>query len=120
MNALVTMGIWKTALIIPGWTTGLFIPRKDNSRNFRFVLQFNYRPNYKFDRLYVQVYSNPRHELLNFEIDEELAVSQIDEEFFEYLLKYRNAPHKKMKSICEKLNKMIVNKNKLAELESDF
>lgn len=98
----------------------MFIPRKDNSRNFRFVLQFNYRPNYKFDRLYVQVYSNPRHELLNFEIDEELAVSQIDEEFFEYLLKYRNAPHKKMKSICEKLNKMIVNKNKLAKLESDF
>ena len=111
----------KNTIHNPGWTIGTFIPRKDNSRNFRFILQFNYRPNYKFDKLYVQVYSCHRHEpSLNFEIDEELAVSQVDEAFFEYLIKYRNAPHKKMKLICEKLNKMIANKNKLAKLEKDF
>lgn len=104
----------------PGWTIGTFIPRKDNSANFRFILQFNYRPTYELNKLYVQVYSSHKHELLNFEIDEELAISQIDEEFFEYMLKHRNAPHKKMKSICEKLNKIIENKNKLAKLESDF
>lgn len=105
----------------PGWTVGTFLPRKDNSRNFRFVIQFNYKPNYKFDKLYVQVYHTNRHEpWLNFEIDEQLAISQVDEEFFEYLLKYRNAPHKKMKVICYKLNKIIENKNKLAKIESDF
>lgn len=105
----------------PGWTVGTFLPRKDNSRNFRFVIQFNYKPNYKFDKLYVQVYHCNRHEpTLSFEIDEQLAISQVDEEFFEYLLKHRNAPHKKMKVICDKLNKIIENKNKLAKLESDF
>ena len=104
-----------------GWTVGTFLPRKDNSRNFRFILLFNYRPNYKFNKLYVQVYSCHRHKpTLNFEVDEKLAVSQVDEEFFEYLLKHRNAPHKKMKVICDKLNKIIKNKNKLAKLESDF
>lgn len=105
----------------PGWTVGTFLPRNDNSRNFRFVIQFNYKPNYKFDKLYVQVYHSHRNEpWLNFEVDEQLAISQVDEEFFEYLLKYRNAPHKKMKVICYKLNKIIENKNKLAKLESDF
>lgn len=105
----------------PGWTVGTFLPRKDNSRNFRFVIQFNYRPNYKFDKLYVQVYHSHRNEpWLNFEVDERLAISQVDEEFFEYLLKYRNAPHKKMKVICHKLNKIIENKNKLAKIENDF
>lgn len=105
----------------PGWTVGTYLPRKDNSRNFRFVLQFNYRPNYKFDKLYVQVYNCNRHEsMLNFEVDERLAISQIDEEFFEYLLKHKNAPHKKMKVICDNLNKIIENKNKLAKIESDF
>lgn len=105
----------------PGWTVGTFLPRNDNSRNFRFVIQFNYKPNYKFDKLYVQVYHSHRHEpTLIFEVDEQLAISQVDEEFFEYLLKYRNAPHKKMKVICYKLNKIIENKNKLAKLESDF
>ena len=110
----------KNCINNPGWTIGTFLPRKDNSRNFRFILEFKYRPNYKFDRLYVQVYSKPRHEPLNFEVDEKLAVSQVDEEFFEYLLKYRNAPHKKMKVICDKLNKIIENKNKLTKIESDF
>lgn len=105
----------------PGWTVGTFIPRKDNSRNFRFILQFNYRPTYEFDKLYVQVYHCHRHEpMLSFEIDEKLAISQVDEEFFEYLLKHRNAPHKKMKYICDKLNKIIAIKNKLAKIESDF
>lgn len=105
----------------PGWTVGTFLPRKDNSRNFRFVLQFNYRPNYKFDKLYVQVYNCNRHKpMLNFEVDERLAISQVDDGFFEYLLKYRNAPHKKMKVICDNLNKIIENKNKLAKIESDF
>ena len=105
----------------PGWTIGTYLPRKDNSRNFRFVIQFNYRPNYRFDTLYVQVYHSNRHEpTLSFEIDEILAISQVDEEFFEYLLKHRNAPHKKMKVICDKLNKIIENKNKLAKIESDF
>lgn len=105
----------------PGWTVGTYLPRKDNSRNFRFVLQFNYRPNYKFDKLYVQVYNCNRHEsMLNFEVDERLAISQVDDGFFEYLLKYRNAPHKKMKVICDNLNKIIENKNKLAKIESDF
>lgn len=105
----------------PGWTIGTFLPRKDNSRNFRFILQFNYRPNCKFHKLYVQVYHSNRNEpALNFEVDERLAVSQVDEEFFEYLLKYRNAPHKKMKVICDNLNKIIENKNKLAKIESDF
>lgn len=104
-----------------GWTIGTYLPRKDNSRNFRFVIQFNYRPNYRFDKLYVQVYHSNRHEpTLSFEVDERLAVSQVDEEFFEYLLKYRNAPHKKMKVICDNLNKIIENKNKLAKIESDF
>ena len=111
----------KNCINQPGWTIGTFLPRKDNSRNFRFILQFNYRPNYKFDKLYVQVYHSNRNEpALNFEIDEKLAVSQVDEEFFEYLLKHRNAPHKKMKVICDKLNKIIENKNKLAKIESDF
>ena len=105
----------------PGWTVGTFLPRKDNSRNFRFIIQFNYKPNYKFDKLYVQVYHSHRNEpWLNFEVDEQLAISQVDEEFFEYLLKYRNAPHKKMKVICDKLNKIIENKNKLAKIENDF
>ena len=105
----------------PGWTVGTYLPRKDNSRNFRFVLQFNYRPNYKFDKLYVQVYNCNRHKpMLNFEVDERLAISQVDDGFFEYLLKYRNAPHKKMKVICDNLNKIIENKNKLAKIESDF
>lgn len=105
----------------PGWTIGTYLPRKDNSRNFRFVIQFNYRPNYRFDKLYVQVYHSNRHEpTLSFEVDERLSVSQIDEEFFEYLLKHKNAPHKKMKVICDKLNKIIENKNKLAKIESDF
>ena len=105
----------------PGWTVGTFLPRKDNSRNFRFILQFNYKPNYKFDKLYVQVYHTHRNEPgLNFEVDERLAVSQVDDEFFEYLLKHRHAPHKKMKVICDKLNKIIDNKNKLSEIESDF
>lgn len=114
-------GDMKNMMSCPGWTIGTYIPRKDNSRNLRFILQFNYRPNYKFDKLYVQVYSCHRHEpSLNFEVDEQLAISQIDEAFFEYLLKYRNAPHKKMKSICDKLNKIIANKNKLAKLEKDF
>lgn len=111
----------KNTIHNPGWTIGTYIPRKDNSRNFRFILEFNYRPNYKFDKLYVQVYSCHRHEpSLNFEINEQLAISQLDEAFFEYLLKYRNAPHKKMKTICDKLNKIIANKNKLAKLEKDF
>lgn len=105
----------------PGWTVGTFLPRNDNSRNFRFVIQFNYRPNYKFHKLYVQVYHSNRHEpTLSFEVDERLSVSQIDEEFFEYLLKHRNAPHKKMKVICDELNKIIENKNKLAKIENDF
>ena len=105
----------------PGWTIGTYLPRKDNSRNFRFVIQFNYRPNYKFDKLYVQVYHSNRHEpMLNFEVDESLAISQVDDGFFEYLLKHRNAPHNKMKVICDKLNKIIENKNKLAKIESDF
>ena len=105
----------------PGWTVGTFLPRNDNSRNFRFIIQFNYKPNYKFDKLYVQVYHSHRNEpWLNFEVDEQLAISQVDEEFFEYLLKYRNAPHKKMKVICDKLNKIIENKNKLAKIENDF
>ena len=105
----------------PGWTIGTYLPRKDNSRNFRFVIQFNYRPNYRFDKLYVQVYHSNRHEpTLSFEVDESLAISQVDEEFFEYLLKHRNAPHKKMKVICHELNKIIENKNKLAKIESDF
>lgn len=104
-----------------GWTIGTYLPRKDNSRNFRFVIQFNYRPNYRFDKLYVQVYHSNRHEpTLSFEVDERLSVSQIDEEFFEYLLKHKNAPHKKMKVICDKLNKIIENKNKLTKIESDF
>ena len=73
------------------------------------------------DKLYVQVYHCNRHEpTLSFEVDEQLAVSQVDEEFFEYLLKHRNASHKKMKVICDKLNKIIENKNKLAKIESDF
>lgn len=114
-------GDMKNSINNPGWTVGTFLPRKDNSRNFRFILQFNYRPNCKFDKLYVQVYHCNRHEpTLNFEVDERLAISQVDEEFFEYLLKHRNAPHKKMKVICDKLNKIIENKNKLAKLESDF
>lgn len=105
----------------PGWTVGTYLHRKDNSRNFRFVLQFNYRPNYKFDKLYVQVYNCNRHEsMLNFEVDERLAISQVDDGFFEYLLKHKNAPHKKMKVICDNLNKIIENKNKLAKIESDF
>lgn len=105
----------------PGWTIGTFLPRKDNSRNFRFILQFNYRPNCKFHKLYVQVYHSNRNEpALNFEVDESLAISQVDDGFFEYLLKHRNAPHKKMKVICEELNKIIENKNKLAKIESDF
>lgn len=105
----------------PGWTIGTYLPRKDNSRNFRFVIQFNYRPNYRFDKLYVQVYHSNRHEpTLSFEVDESLAISQVDDGFFEYLLKHRNAPHKKMKVICEELNKIIENKNKLAKIESDF
>lgn len=105
----------------PGWTIGTYLPRKDNSRNFRFVIQFNYRPNYRFDKLYVQVYHSNRHEpTLSFEVDERLSVSQIDEEFFEYLLKHKNAPHKKMKVICDELNKIIENKNKLAKIENDF
>ena len=105
----------------PGWTIGTYLPRKDNSRNFRFVIQFNYRPNYRFDKLYVQVYHSNRHEpTLSFEVDESLAISQVDDGFFEYLLKHRNAPHKKMKVICEELNKIIENKNKLAKIENDF
>ena len=105
----------------PGWTIGTYLPRKDNSRNFRFVIQFNYRPNYRFDKLYVQVYHSNRHEpTLSFEIDERLAVSQVDDGFFEYLLKHKNAPHKTMKVICDELNKIIENKNKLAKIESDF
>lgn len=105
----------------PGWTIGTYLPRKDNSRNFRFVIQFNYRPNYRFDKLHVQVYHSNRHEpTLSFEVDESLAISQVDDGFFEYLLKHRNAPHKKMKVICEELNKIIENKNKLAKIESDF
>ena len=104
-----------------GWTIGTYLPRKDNSRNFRFVIQFNYRPNYRFDKLYVQVYHSNRHEpTLSFEVDERLAVSQVDDGFFEYLLKHKNASHKKMKVICDVLNKIIENKNKLAKIESDF
>lgn len=104
-----------------GWTIGTYLPRKDNSRNFRFVIQFNYRPNYRFDKLYVQVYHSNRHEpTLSFEVDERLAVSQVDDGFFEYLLKHKNASHKKMKVICDELNKIIENKNKLAKIESDF
>ena len=114
-------GDMKNCINNPGWTVGTFLPRKDNSRNFRFILQFNYRPNYKFDKLYVQVYHCNRHEpTLSFEVDEKLAISQVDEEFFEYLLKHRNASHKNMKVICDKLNKIIENKNKLAKIESDF
>ena len=114
-------GDLKNCINHPGWTIGTYLPRKDNSKNFRFILQFNYRPDYKFDKLYVQVYHCNRHEpTLSFEVDEKLAVSQVDEEFFEYLLKHRNAPHKKMKVICDKLNKIIENKNKLAKIESDF
>ena len=105
----------------PGWTIGTYLPRKDNSRNFRFVIQFNYRPNYRFDKLYVQVYHSNRHEpTLSFEVDERLAVSQVDDGFFEYLLKHKNASHKKMKVICHELNKIIENKNKLAKIENDF
>ena len=105
----------------PGWTIGTYLPRKDNSRNFRFVIQFNYRPNYRFDKLYVQVYHSNRHEpTLSFEVDERLAVSQVDDGFFEYLLKHKNASHKKMKVICVELNKIIENKNKLAKIENDF
>lgn len=105
----------------PGWTIGTYLPRKDNSRNFRFVIQFNYRPNYRFDKLYVQVYHSNRHEpTLSFEVDERLAVSQVDDGFFEYLLKHKNASHKKMKVICDGLNKIIENKNKLAKIENDF
>ena len=114
-------GYIKNGINHTGWTVGTFLPRKDNSRNFRFIIQFNYKPNYKFDKLYVQVYHSHRNEpWLNFEVDERLAVSQVDEEFFEYLLKHRNAPHKKMKVICDKLNKIIENKNKLAKIENDF
>ena len=114
-------GDLKNCINHPGWTIGTYLPRKDNSKNFRFILQFNYRPDYKFDKLYVQVYHCNRHEpTLSFEVDERHAVSQVDEEFFEYLLKHRNASHKKMKVICDKLNKIIENKNKLAKIESDF
>ena len=49
-----------------------------------------------------------------------LQFHKLTKHFFEFLLKYRNAPHKKMKTICDKLNKIIANKNKLAKLEKDF
>ena len=49
-----------------------------------------------------------------------LPFHKLTKNFFEYLLKHRNATHKKMKVICDKLNKIIENKNKLTKIESDF
>ena len=34
-------GDMKNCINNPGWTVGASLPSKDNSRNFRFILQFN-------------------------------------------------------------------------------
>jgi hypothetical protein len=100
-----------------GWTIGYYLPRKDNSRNYRLNIQFTYSPDGKLYRVAVSCACVKR---MDWVVDGVVPFDQLDDSFFQYLLKFKKVNRKNIKPMCEGLEKLIKEKEKLHKMKEDF
>jgi hypothetical protein len=53
-------------------------------------------------------------------VDGVVPFDQLDDSFFQYLLKFKKVNRKNIKSMCEGLEKLIKEKEKLHKMKEDF
>ena len=100
-----------------GWTIGYYLPRKDNSKNYRLNLQFTYSPDGKLYRVAVSCACVRK---MDWVVDGVVPFDQLDDSFFQYLLKFKKVNRKNIKPMCEGLEKLIKEKEKLQKMQEDF